>query len=524
MHIFTKLSTAIYPHHKLPSKLIGVGGIFLWAIALTSCTTQRHSLTLSTGANGGAYENIGRQIVISAREVGKITVHDNYDSYGSQQNLKRLLNGETDLALVQVDVASEAMKMGKVQTIAVLAHEYLHLITQSDSEIETFTDLDGKRVIFGTPESGIYFTARRLFSATNLNIIEANIDIREGFDKLKQKEIDAFIYVGPVGSSKKVQAELATPPLLRLVPISTAFINYLTIQFPESYQSATMPKGSYIPLPPIPQEDLPTISTAAALVTRPDVSKEKIALLTWSIISSSRQYSLFYPELADGNARSLLQSGLVYLHPGSQQAFEQGDPRQVWMRYLEENQDLQAGMIIVISTGILGFLLRMWRHKQCLNMIKNSRLALSNISLNLEENPIQALKEVEELRQQHRSMLIEGDLPKEAFEKLEEMTKVLVEECRILQEKQNQKDIQNTIALIDEWQSMSEVCPEEVKDKLENLENKYREMLLSRQIDIQTFIHLTQLISHYVNLNNNNSGNGNGNNTTHHNVPASLNS
>ncbi|NES93642.1 hypothetical protein, partial [Okeania sp. SIO2B9] len=240
------------------------------------------------------------------------------------------------------------------------------------------------------------------------------------------------------------------------------------------------------------------------------------------IISSSRQYSLFYPELANGNARSLLQSGLVYLHPGSQQAFEQGDPRQVWMRYLEENQDLQAGIIIVISTGIIGFLLRMWRHKQCLNMIKNSRLALSEISLNLEENPIQALKEVEELRHQHRSMLIEGDLPKEAYEKLEEMTKVFVEECRILQEKQNQKDIQNTIALIDEWQSMSEVCPEEVKDKLENLENKYREMLLSRQIDIQTFIHLTQLISHYVKLNNNNSGNGN--NTTHHHVPVSLNS
>ncbi|NEP42589.1 MAG: hypothetical protein F6K35_26545 [Okeania sp. SIO2H7] len=119
-------------------------------------------------------------------------------------------------------------------------------------------------------------------------------------------------------------------------------------------------------------------------------------------------------------------------------------------------------------------------------------------------------------------MLIEGDLPKEAYEKLEEMTKVFVEECRILQEKQNQKDIQNTIALIDEWQSMSEVCPEEVKDKLENLENKYREMLLSRQIDIQTFIHLTQLISHYVKLNNNNSGNGN--NTTHHHVPVSLNS
>ncbi|NER07294.1 MAG: hypothetical protein F6K17_34355 [Okeania sp. SIO3C4] len=72
---------------------------------------------------------------------------------------------------------------------------------------------------------------------------------------------------------------------------------------------------------------------------------------------------------------------------------------------------------------------------------------------------------------------------------------------------------------------MSEVYPEEVKDKLENLEEKYREMLLSRQIDIQTFIHLTQLISHYVKLNNNNNNsNSNNTNTTHNDVPVSLNS
>ncbi len=489
---------------KRPSQLIEIGGILLWAIALTSCTTQRHTLTLSSGANGGAYERIGRQIVNSAREVGKMSIHSNYNSAGSQENLQRLLNQETDIALVQLDVASEAMKVGKVQAIAVLAHEYLHLITPSDSEIKTFRDLEGKRVTFGTPGSGIYFTAKRLFSATNLKIIEQELDFRQGFDRLKQKEIDALVYVGPLGSSKKVKAELTTPPTLKLVPMATSFINYLTIQFPESYQSATFPKGSYMPLSPIPDRDLPTISTAAALVTRPDVSKEKIALLTWSIISSSRQYSLFYPELANGNARSLLRSGLLYLHPGSLQAFNEGDPREIWIRYFEENQDLQAGVIIVIFTGVIGFLLRLWRQKRCRKLIRNSRLALSEISGCVETNPVQALKEVEELRQQHRLMLIEGNLPREAYEKLEDMTQVIAERCRNLQKKQRQQDIQDTIELINEWQNLSEVCQEKIRDKLKQSESKYRAMLLSNQIDLQTYIHLTQLISYYVNLNNNN--------------------
>lgn len=501
MQRFMQLLTIVYAPNRLSTKLIGIGGILLWAIALTGCTTPRKTLTMSSGGNGGAYERIGRQVVTSADEVGKITIRDKYDSPGSQKNLERLLSGEIDIALLQLDVASEAMKTGKVQAIVVLAHEYLHLITRDDSEIETLGDLQGKRVAIGPAGSGIYFTATQVFSATNLNIIEEQIGFDEAFNKVREQKIDALVYVGPLGSSKRIQAELTKFPLLRLIPIETALINYLTIQFPESYQSATFPQGSYVPLRPLPSQDLPTISTAAALVTRPDVSKQTIALLTWSILSSSRQYSLFYPELTNGNANSLLRSGLVFLHPGAKQAFNEGDPREVWVRYLEENQDLQAGFIVVISTGIIGFLLRMWRQKRCKNLIKNSSLALNQISDRVETNPIQALKEVEELRQQHRLMLIEGDLPKEAYEKLEKMTQVIAEKCQNSQEKRSQTDIQNTLELIDKWQEFSRFCPDEAKNKLQELEQKYRELLFSRQIDIQTYINLKQLINNRVSVN-----------------------
>ena len=200
--------------------------------------------------------------------------------------------------------------------------------------------------------------------------------------------------------------------------------------------------------------------------------------------------------------RQLLRKGLFYLHPGSIQAFEQGDPRKFWVHYLEENQDLQAGVIIVIFTGMLGFLLRFWRQKRCQKLIKNSSLALTEISDFVATNPGQALKEVEELRQQHRLMLVEGNLPRDAYEKLEDMTQVIAEQCRNLQNQQRQQDIQDTIELIDEWQNMSEVCQEQMKDKLKQSESKYRKMLLSNQIDLQTYIHLTQLINYYMKLNN----------------------
>ncbi len=148
-------------------------------------------------------------------------------------------------------------------------------------------------------------------------------------------EIDAFIYVGPLATSEKFKQELKQSPQLRFIPIDSSLINYLTIQFPESYQGAIIPQGTYKPLPQLPNQDLPTISTPGALITRPDVNKRTVSLVTWAIISNFRQYSPFYPELASQQDAKLLSEGLIYIHPGAQQVFNQGDPRVAWQRYLQ---------------------------------------------------------------------------------------------------------------------------------------------------------------------------------------------
>merc|ERR1712054_100889 len=121
----------------------------------------------------------------------------------------------------------------------------------------------------------------------------------------------------------------------------SSLVNYLTIQFPESYQGKFIPQGTYKPLPQLPNQDLLTISTPGALITRPDVNQRKVSLLTWAIISNFRQYSPFYPQLASEQDAKLLSEGLIYIHPGAQQVFNHGDPRVAWQRYLQENKPLQ---------------------------------------------------------------------------------------------------------------------------------------------------------------------------------------
>ncbi|MEL4897448.1 TAXI family TRAP transporter solute-binding subunit [Crocosphaera sp. Alani8] len=466
--------------------------ILIIPILLGSCTTQKTEVSISSGSNGSGYQKISSQIKLSANSIGQIEVTDNYDSQGSQQNLERLLNREVDFAIVQLDVASEPMREGKVKTLLVLTQEYLHIVTKDDNDIKTLADLQGKRVIIGAEGSGIYFTAKRIFEASNINVNEVKSNEKR-LEKLINSEIDAFVYVGPLATSEKFQKELHQAPRLRFIPINPSLINYLTIQFPESYQGKIIPQGTYKPLPQLPNQDLLTISTPGALITRPDVNKRKVSLLTWAIISNFRQYSPFYPELASQQNASLLSEGLIYIHPGAQQVFNDGDPRVAWQRYLQENKPLQAAFIMLVSTSSLGFLISWWRKRKQNNLLKANLQTIPELRQLLDNNPQKATEEIENLRQKYRLMLIDGKVSPEVYEQIEKMTQIFSEQCKRWQEKQKELSYNQILQLMDQWEQQ---MPEHFLSKYEQLEsshNQYKEMLKSGKLDLQTYLQMIQL-------------------------------
>nr|WP_255611275.1 TAXI family TRAP transporter solute-binding subunit [Synechocystis sp. PCC 7339] len=125
--------------------------IALFPLVFVGYTTRRPTtVTLSSGSNLSAYARIGQQIQESAASVDLI-VEDEKNSQGSQQNLQRLLDGEVDFALVQLDVASEAMKAGDVAAVAILTEEYAHIVGRKNDNVNTLRDLEGKKVSIGPP-------------------------------------------------------------------------------------------------------------------------------------------------------------------------------------------------------------------------------------------------------------------------------------------------------------------------------------------------------------------------------------
>lgn len=492
VNLLSKCVHSIYCSKAFFLLLNGLAG-GLMVMFLSSCGSKPSSVTLSSGIAGGFYNRLGEQIQDSTKTVVGLSVK-NHASQGSLQNLERLLAGQVDFAIVQLDVAKQPMRQGKVQAVAILANEYVHLIVRKDSGLKTFADLQGKRVAVGTPGSGIRFTANQLIKADNLKIEENTSSFDEAFQKLKSQQVDAVIYVGSLGASQSLRQKFVENPALKLLPIETALVNHLSVYDPGSYHSATLPVGTYTALPPIPDEEIPTLSTSTVLVTRPQINRQKVALITWSILSTARTYSQFYPELQSGDAANLLRKGLFYIHPAAEEVFKQGDdPRTALMRYWENNSDLQAGVFILLTTSILGLLLRQWHGQKSRKMVMTTANRINELKLLLPEYPQQALNGIEDLSQELRLMFIEGAVTSEVYEQLRHKTQTFTDQCRRLLEQQRKKFVMDTLLVLDEWQATLQRDPEEALKKLSYIKQQYRAMLLSDQVDIEAYVELMQL-------------------------------
>lgn len=468
--------------------------ILVWSLitsTLTSCAGQPQRVTLSSGSPGGYYSRLSQQIVNANTTVGLNL--QNLNSQGSQQNLQRLLNRQADFALLQLDVASEAMRQGRIQAVVILANEHIHIITQADSGLRTFADLQKKQVAIGTSGSGIRFTANKLIKAARLSIRSDASSLDVALKKLKTRQLDAAFYVGSLGASDQLRQQFAINPALRIIGLPPSLINYVTTRDPGSYQPATIPSGTYNPSPAIPAADVPTLSTATVLVTRPDVNRQAVGLLTWSILSNYRKYSQFYPELESGDAQSLLQKGLFYIHPAAQAVFAQGDPRDAWIRYWENNSDLQAGIFLLGGTSLAGLLWQRWRRQRSKKLVGITLKRLNELKALLPQNAQQALKLVEELSLEHRLKFLDGDVTTEVYEQVQQKTQMFAEQCRALLEQQRQQFVLDTLLILDEWQSTLQNSPEAALQKFNQVKQQYREMLLSDQMDPKVYIELMQL-------------------------------
>ncbi|MGD1937880.1 MAG: TAXI family TRAP transporter solute-binding subunit [Cyanophyceae cyanobacterium] len=468
--------------------------VVIGASALGGCGFSPQKVTMASGQNNSGYQRISEQVARSAKRVGDLQVQDGNDSRGSQDNLQRVLDGDVMFALVQLDVARPAMRQGKIQTLAILAKEHFHLITRNDRNLDTILDLQGKPVAMGQEGSGTFFTAQRLLGLAGLKVQPREMSFSQGLEALNAGEVEAIAYVGTVGVNKTVRDAMGkSDPPLKLLTMPPAVANYITANFPESYHQATIPQGIYNPIRTQPPQDVPAIATGTALIAKTNADNRAIGLMTWAILSTARQYAVFYPELADGDPKELLQRNSLYTAIPAQKVYEKGDPRNAWLRSIQENETIQEYALALMVTSVIGLLLGWWRKRQAAKVTQAAKEAVTQLRSTLEHNPQGAADGIVQIAQKYRLMSLDGAISADAYEQVSRMLDLLDEQAQAVLESRRQQKIGDTVSLLDAVDTHSQESPRERRVAMATIDRQYRAMLQSGEVELSTYLQLRQL-------------------------------
>jgi len=184
---------------------------------------------------------------------------------GGGQNINdvRFLKG-IDLGITQSIILNEYRANNtigsiddKIDYIAKLFNEEMHVVVRADSGITSLEQLDGKKVNFSDVGSGSQLSGRDIFARLGIHPIEANLGQSNAVQKLKAGELAATILIAgkPAGLMGKLRASQG----LRFLPVA----------FAKPLQSDYLPAVlSHADYPGMIEEghDVTTIAVSAVLI------------------------------------------------------------------------------------------------------------------------------------------------------------------------------------------------------------------------------------------------------------------
>lgn len=194
--------------------------------AVPAAAQQGNRISITTGGTGGVYYPLGGGMaaILSKYVPGMAATAE--VTGGSVDNLKLIGAGKSEVGFTMVDSAWEAaqgldkFKDGKVEarTLMVLYPNRMQVVTVEGTGINKLSDLKGKRVSTGSPGSGTEVMAVRMLEAVGIDvkkdIKQERLGVAESVNAMKDKKIDAFVWVGGVPTA--AVTDLATTPGTKL--------------------------------------------------------------------------------------------------------------------------------------------------------------------------------------------------------------------------------------------------------------------------------------------------------------------
>ncbi|MBI3375053.1 MAG: TAXI family TRAP transporter solute-binding subunit [Betaproteobacteria bacterium] len=236
---------------------IRIAALAAGMMAAGVCAAQdKVMISISTGPTGGVYYPLGGGIAnILSKYVPGYSANAE-STAGSVANLQLMSQKKSDIALTMADAAWDGYKaQGKfsgaevpVRALMVAYPNRMHAVTVEGRGINSFTDLKGKRVSTGAPNSATELMTQRLFEAYGMDwskdVRRERLTPEKSADAIKDGKLDAFFFVAGIPTSSVT--DLAATPGTRIKLIDHADgVEKMTAKHGPLYVRDVIPAKSY---------------------------------------------------------------------------------------------------------------------------------------------------------------------------------------------------------------------------------------------------------------------------------------
>ncbi|MDI3324358.1 TAXI family TRAP transporter solute-binding subunit [Pontibacterium granulatum] len=306
-------------------------GITLSAIAFAPTHADNRIISLGTGGITGLYYPAGGalcRLVNLTREQHGIRCEVR-STPGSVTNLQQVSDGSLDMGIAEAgqlfNARQGAGKFDKpdpeLRALINLFPEYISILSRSDSGIERFADLQGKRINIGKDGSSQRITLSMLMDARGWQLDDFSqvhqLAPANQAEALCQNKIDATLYVvgHPSGAIKESLRDCNS----RLISLSKDDVDTLTRKNPH-YQPLVISGKLYGD----GHEDVHTVGVNATLFARADMPDAVAYAMVKSLFTQFERFRRLHPAFVNLKVEDMVQTPLAApRHPGAERYFKE---------------------------------------------------------------------------------------------------------------------------------------------------------------------------------------------------------
>jgi TRAP transporter TAXI family solute receptor len=225
-------------------------------VAAGAATAQQLTIAIATGGTGGVYYPLGGGMAnVLTKHVPNVAATARVTG-GSVDNLKLIGSQQSEVALVMVDAALDALRgedkfkgnKVDVRTLMVLYPNRMHVVSVEGRGIDKMSDLKGKRVSTGSPGSATEVMAFRVIEAAGLDrdkdMRRERLGVAESVNALKDGKIDALFWVG--GLPTAAVTDLGATPGVKIKLVDHAdVVDKMNAKYGGIYTTGVIPAKTY---------------------------------------------------------------------------------------------------------------------------------------------------------------------------------------------------------------------------------------------------------------------------------------